>query len=117
MFLVHVNIDLNIPLRLIPKEDSLHRWRFCKLGSEQKLADQYMEDNSAEFTGQESVSIPATCEEYLRDGSASKISPSHSTLTPSQPDLELTIQCQAPDRVATRVPIYKVTGMIQPGKS
>ena len=58
-FLVSGNIILNlrkemhIPLRPLPKEDSLRRWRFKELGNWRTLADQitwYMEGNSAEFT-------------------------------------------------------------------
>ena len=34
-------------------------------------------------------------------------SPSHSILTPGQPVPALTVQCQAPGRIATGVPVFK----------
>ena len=45
--------EMYIPLRQIPKGDSLRCWRFYKLGNQQKLADQstqYMEGIWAECT-------------------------------------------------------------------
>ena len=70
---------------------------------------------------------------YLRDGSAQTIvsaatprhklqiklstSPSHSILTPGRPVLALTLQRQAPGRVATGVPIFKSLVGLYTGKS
>ena len=69
---------------------------------------------------------------YLRDGSAQTIlraatlrqklqiklstSPSHSILTPGRPVPALTLQCQAPGRVATGVPIFKSLIWLDPEK-
>ena len=44
------------------------------------------------------------------------ISPIHSILTPSQPVLALTLQRQAPGRVATEMPISKPPVWLDPGK-
>ena len=68
---------------------------------------------------------------YLRDGSAQtrvravtlryklqiklSTSPSHSMLTPGQPVPALTLQHQAPGKVATRVPIFKSLVCLGPG--
>ena len=58
MFLVHMNIILNLKerdirhLKPIPKEDTLCTWCFCKLGKWQKLSYQStwdMEGNSTEL--------------------------------------------------------------------
>ena len=67
--------------------------------------------------------IPAICNACVRDGSAQTIwraatqrhnlkikrdiSPSHSILTPGQPDLPLTLYRQPPGRSAKRVPMFK----------
>ena len=45
--------QMHVPLRPIPKEDTLRCRRFCKLGKSKKLEDPsigYMECNSAEVT-------------------------------------------------------------------
>ena len=58
-YFVSVNVILNftselfIPLKPIPKEDILRRWRFCWLGNWQKVTEQtcwYMGGNSDSFT-------------------------------------------------------------------
>ena len=70
---------------------------------------------------------------YFRDGSAQttlraatprskmqikrSISPSHSILTPGQPLPALTLERQAPGRVATGVPIFKSLVRLDPGKN
>ena len=69
---------------------------------------------------------------YLRDGSAQSIvraatlryklqtklsiSPNHSILTPGRPVPALTLERQAPGRVATGVPIFKLLVLLDPEK-
>ena len=72
------------------------------------------------------VNFPATCL-YLRDTSATMlrqklliklpIAPSHILLTPGQPVLELSPQCQAPGRAATEITIFKSLARLSLEKS
>ena len=67
--------------------------------------------------------VPETCKAYVKDGSVQTtgfaatlkqklqirfdISPSHNLPTLGHPVLVLTLQSQAPGRVATRIPMFK----------